>query len=286
MTTYPRLVVHFRKPGQKTTRGELRLTYQLFENEFTFRWLALLNFTISRPHEIWKGGSFGGQVFWDLDELIQRMSVNLEIIGRHIALTGLPSPSKHLSARDLETLHSFFENHSRTTYKRLPSKTRAALRELNVLIHAQECFLEGRNSNYVNVVFRPSNLQPLRDSDYALFASDYKFGYLYLTYPMAGMPTLPAFLQQIEHEPRPQDRYGPDFLLSFGPDFELVDRSALDKWIIDKLGRDPRDPRLAVGHIPLGRLENPKVEPSELLREIAVRRYVAAVSLESSEGSP
>lgn len=260
-----------------------QLKYQLFESPLLSRWLEIMK--MSEGLTIEGGGHFFGRGFSDAHELERVLNECIKVVNTHAMKTQNPELMITMTAKVpmtstfLNDLHAEFE---RLEAMRINSDAvRNALTLMNISIHQAEQFAyESPNgSDHIQVITVPGIKKPLEDEDYKLFDADYRFGEMYMTYGITGVPTKDAYINRAE--PTPQNVYSNGVYLCFFKDSPFLEREGLESWLKSK-GLDPADPKLAIGYIPLGKIISPHIETPEDVLPI-LKRYNKITEYKVSE---
>lgn len=264
--------------------------YRLFDSPMLERWIALMERALPVCH-VEDDGHFYGKMFNDEKFLENKLNECIRFINKHLEDHGFSEKKIMMEAKIpmtvqfLNDLHEVFE-------KLEPNKTinnnfqiNKVLQEMNVSIHKAEQFVHDTLDNdHVQVLMVPPLKEPLHDEDYELFDLDYKFGYMYLTYGMTGVPTKDAFIHKTT--PTPQCVYSSGMYLCFFEDRPFTEHKQLNEWLKER-GLDPNDPKLALGYIPMGKLVYPEVvNQKEFVKGLARYKRIVKVHIQKSSRPP
>ena len=123
------------------------------------------------------------------------------------------------------------------------------------------------------------------EDDWKLFSLSRDFGHFYLTYGVTGVPIESAFYAKPEDPPLPQPNYSSGCFLYFNNSFEFTQWDELGKWLKETYDWDVKDPKLALGYIPLGKLTTPYNSQDELIAKVAQHAKIRQVRLISTSGN-
>lgn len=252
--------------------GEAVLQYRLLDRPIVRRWARLLETDLARGSRPWMGGIFYGHAFNRASSLTQEINSLLKSLD--FDQRGLFSElvSDSYDQPKLDRMHWIKERlvHLATQPGfAFPPQYHHALARLNFLIHRMESVLRPPSSDATAVVVpMPLSREPLNDEDYAEFEIDHFANSVYLDYATNGITVLDAFRGNSGVAPTPQSTCTSGFNLVFGNDYPFRQREQLERWIRQTLGRDPKDPRLALGAIRLGALDAPNSTPLHALTRL------------------
>jgi hypothetical protein len=245
----------------------LTLKYCLYDHQLTDRWIALMKKSLENKFLQYES-QFYGKRFTNEKELEEKINRCLSTINWFAEKNKFPAIHSSLQAKIpmsiefLNETHKHFEHISQFKKLNFVPELRKSAFDLNVAVHQAEQFtsLGDYPSDHIQLSIFPQLFNELEEKDYELFTPDLFFGELYLNYGMAGVPTKEAFIHDTEM--RPQSVYANGMMLSFIQDLKFNRWDELNKWLTKK-GHDPKDSRLAIGSIPLGKLTEPIIDSSE-----------------------
>lgn len=259
----------------------LTLQFELFDTHLTTRWLELLRKDLSDPDKkIWNDGVFCGDAFFNRERNIERLKMNIKEINRFDG----GGPFKKFENRDLgkselEEIHEIKVGLTALMKRvgfQFPLEYGDLLQNLNQGIHEFEFSqVGGPNTGSITVVPYPPSRLSLMPEDLKLFTIDNHFGWIYLDYGTNGVPFIDAFRNQDDTEPTAQTELTSGFWISFFRDEDSEDRGPIRKWLKSRFNRDIDDPSLALGSIPLGRIQN--LSRDQILQVVPQLRKVAHV---------
>jgi len=245
--------------------AEYKLTYELFDNRVAERiWQRFQTNTfemISRT-QFYNFGETVESVQQQLDDSVKRIKELL--------------PGKFNDADDLNLLHVNFPDLVENTTGEL----RQVLSMFNYHLHHLEDISRYQNKRFLFSHQDPG--EPLEDSDYKLFSPTRLKHHLYMNYPHVGKHIMELFFDQDHNIPSshivPTSLLKNDCVAWFAND-QYTDPTTIVKkvkrWLIPLASKLPfsiDDPRLAIGHIALGKLTS---EPD--LNKIASNCYIHSV---------
>jgi|GEM_PF-391769 len=272
------------------TGSTFSLMYELFtDTQFPSRWVKLLEEALQKRYGIQDGGIFYGGILVDEDHCVQEMTRVVGVVNDHIKQKGLDEqyliqlvPHKGMSQDFLNRMHERFEELRPNPLFMKPNAKREveeALRDLNTLIHRCEGLLSDDAGCHIEINFNQVSYGDFEEKDWYLFTPDKRFGYLYLTYGVTGVPIEAAYYARPESPPLPQPNYCSGFSLYFHEDADFSEWEQLGKWLDETYGWDVNDPKMAIGYIPLGRLISQYESEEKLIAQIAQHQKVKQVSL-------
>jgi len=277
------LTVTFLSPqGEK-----LNLTYRLYDHNLRSRWVELMTKDKSKQI-IENDGFFFGKRFHSEKELEQRLNHCIEIINSYadkFKFEDIKIPFKAeipMSVEFLNLAHKYFEKIDGFKKLKIVREFCEAIQDYNMTIHQAESFthLGEFPSDHVQILLIPQGDKLLEEEDYNLFSPSNRFGELYLSYGMTGVPTKDAFLHKTE--PAPQNVYTTGMMLSFMPDFDFTITEEFEAWLSER-GMTASDPKSAIGLIPLGHLHGTEIDNQDaFLNKLKHYRKVCAVEIFTS----
>ena len=237
------------------------LDYKILENDFTDRWLQALQYELNCKRPMQQNGFYGSR-FINEAELRLKMQQCIDTINAPSSEGPWLESSiyPNMGHEYLMKIHEEFEKLVKDPIfmsLSAPSQRKDAIFYLNKLIHNYEDLnLGNRNHFHLDVLFSNPNGWCLEEEDYKLFEIDLKYGGIYLDYGVTGVPILSAFLNNVKQRPTPQYNLKAGVKLIFFNAIYNNDpfRNELKLWLAKKWQMDIKDPKLAIGHIPLGRL--------------------------------
>jgi len=275
--------VTFSSPEGET----FNLTYQLYDHCLRERWVELI--TKDKHKQIIEhGGFFFGKRFHAEKELEQKLNQCIEIINSYaekFKFDEIKVPLKAkipMSVEFLNSAHKYFEKIDGFKKLKIVREFCETIQDYNMTIHQAESFTDLGDfpSDHVQILLIPQGDRALEEEDYKLFNPSNRFGELYLSYGMTGVPTKDAYLHKTE--PAPQSVYTTGMMLSFMPDFDFKVTEEFEDWLKER-GLSAADPKAAIGLIPLGHLYGRKIEnQDEFLDQLKKFRKVSAVEIFTS----
>jgi len=273
------------KVSFKSHLGEkYHLTYQLYDHGLRHRWVELM--TKDKHKQIIEhGGFFFGKRFHTEKELESRLNDCIRIINDYaekFKFEAIKVPLKAeipMSVEFLNIAHKYFEKIDGFKKLKIVREFCEAIQEYNMTIHQAESFtdLGAFPSDHVQILLIPQGDRPLEEDDYNLFSPSNRFGELYLSYGMTGVPTKDAYLHKTD--PAPQNVYTTGMMLSFMPDFDFKITDDFEAWLKER-GMSAQDPRSAIGLIPLGRLTGEEIKDQDaFLENLKKYRKVSGVEI-------
>jgi hypothetical protein len=267
------------------------LTYQLYDHCLRKRWVELM--TKDKHKQIIEhGGFFFGKRFHSEKELEEKLNHCIEVINTYaekFKFDEIRVPLKAqipMSIEFLNTAHKYFEKIDGFKKLKIVREFCETIQDYNMTIHQAESFTDLGEfpSDHVQILLIPQGDRLLEEEDYKLFNPSNRFGELYLSYGMTGVPTKDAFLHKTE--PAPQCVYTTGMMLSFMPDFDFNMTDEFEAWLRER-GMTSSDPKSAIGLIPLGHLQGAKIENQDaFLNNLKKFRKVSAVEILNSEELP
>lgn len=241
------------------------LTYRLYDHRLLSRWWGLMH-ALSPSSYIHENGFFFGQLLDDQDFLIPALNECIDKVNGFVMANNLPQLKipivikKPCPQSVLSELHCYFERYMEDPF--LQGPLREPLLLMNIYIHRLESFADGARSESAHIEVLPIKTAylPFENADYKLFTADWRWGELYLTYGITGVPTLNGFWNNSAI--RPQHCMSQGMLLGFFGDQKFDNYEALHAWMRER-GMDPADLRWALGYLPLGILEDPAVSTDQ-----------------------
>jgi hypothetical protein len=268
------------------SRGEThQLHYRIRNKASAARWAQCLHGAIpSGLHEKNRFYNFPNQetsriesLLGKLDELVARLKI------RHPEIE-FPSIQTHRMQESVNDLHV---NYVHGRYKNwVTEETESTWSEFNIVLHAIESYLNnqktiskcGLPAARIAFTWNDHRRVPLSDEDYEDFTLAYQFGTAYALYSQAGRHLIEMF--QAGDDDLPDEHIQPyrfmsaNTLLNFGPDWghfyaEKVYQD-IQSWFKKREERFRRlgllwgDPNLALGRLPVAKLEDAPVSKREI----------------------
>ena len=230
--------------------AEYTITYELFDNrvaEVIWNNYKQNNYEYVSRTQFYNWGETQQEVQADLDNSIE----NIKRL----------KPEIFVGGEDLNRLHENFPDHVHTESGEL----REWLSMFNYHLHHLEDIIRYQNKRFlISVANGDPAPQPLLLEDYKLFSPTRRKDHLYMNYPHVGKHLIELWSDNDVDVPAehivPTNLLKSDLLCWFAPD-QCTDASAITKavkrWCMNishKLPYSLDDPRLAIGHIELGRL--------------------------------
>jgi hypothetical protein len=159
----------------------------------------------------------------------------------------------------------------------VPTQFAEAVTKLNILIHRYES-LKNKGHGHIDVLPQPIMRHEFEDQDYDFFSPDNVCGQLYLAYGVTGVPVVDAFHNDNTHPPVPQSNFTAGIKLSFHQDSKYEKKEALDQWLKRKFNWSAYDPKMALGYIPLGKIESDLTLP-EIYEQIKKHPEVVMIEI-------
>lgn len=250
--------------------AEYTLTYKLFDNRVATR--------IWEMYNTYKNYEFVSRTqFYNFNETLKDVQDKLN---ESIANIKRLKPEIFKGGINLNRLHENFPDnvHNET------GELRDWLSMFNYHIHHMEDITRYKNKRFlVSVKSGGTGFEPLEMSDYDLFYPTRKRNHLYMNYPHVGKHLIELFYDNDIDIPathiQPTSILKNDLLAWFADDQFANNPEKLIKnvkrWcvkIAHKLPYDVNDKRLAIGHIPLGKLTH---EPD--IKAIGQNKYIHSV---------
>lgn len=252
---FSQLRIYFRTQDNR----RWHLDYELFQNCFTPKWLQALQSALTSPTLYRSFNSdLYGVYFSSKEGIVESINNSISTVNslgmEQIQLRA----SSDMGAEFLNELHSIFERlvvHPDFQPQAAGIEVYNALKNINVQIHRFESFFFSTHKGYIITRTNDEFSESFTEEDLKLFTPDNHFGYLYLPYQTVGISPLQGFYNKIEHQPTPQTRYTPSLHLSFDPDCEFSEYDEYENWLQKEKGLDPKDPKIPLGLIPLGKIK-------------------------------
>ena len=234
------------------TNSDYTLTYKLFDNRVAHRIWEMYNdydnYEFVSRTQFYNWGETESDVQQKLDESIE-----------HIKRL---KPEIFVGGDDLNRLHENFPDNVHNESGEL----RHWLSMFNYHLHHLEDISRYKNRRFLlSTSAGGSGAESLHDSDYDLFSPTRLNNHLYMNYPHVGKHIIELYYDNDIDVPanhiQPTHILKPDLLAWFAKDQVATDQQKFVKkvkrWclkIAQKLPYDVDDKRLAIGHIPLGKL--------------------------------
>lgn len=181
---------------------------------------------------------------------------------------------------DLNRLHVNFPDlvHNAT------GKLKYWLSMFNYHIHHLEDITRAARRRFVTCACTENIPEQLEESDYNLFTTERKYGYLYMNYPHVGKHIAELYFDNdVEipaHHIVPTSVLRNDFYAWFDSDTlhnDLLLKKYIKRWclkISHKLPYPPDDPRMAIGYIPIGKLHS-VVDHDQIVKNRYIHSIIA-----------
>lgn len=268
------------------------LTYRLRDHSVTRKWidriqLAQSLYAIDSPGRFYGFGSIDNQIKYALEQMnscINIINSYQPIINRRLVDVNDQDTLNYLH-NIFECYHGLLDQQNTDYWNNASANVRAALADLNILVHRCESVARGANPRHVVTWYGLPKTEQLTIDDYKLFDSNIKFGTVYLNYVEIGK-TLDDLAvdndQYIGDDAfRPFRHYSADFNIRFynrtSDEIDVAVKQYYDnhqKFFIDR-NLPWGHPYLNSGSIPLADLED---DPS-IVKELTTRQYVKSVTL-------
>jgi hypothetical protein len=253
--------------GDSTGSRSVKLYCEIFDHSVARKWLYELKKTLNNP-SIKTCDQFYGKLFYNESEILSGLQEAINTINSYIPNTICIEVGHSLDQNTLNDLHADFERievDNRYLGRSTPREVKNAIQEINHLVHKGEFILLPDKGGIIDICFSYTDKYPLKNEDFELFTPDNRFGGLYLTYGVTGVPPLAAFSTNPKNRPIPQSYYTSGFFMSLKDDFVFKQWDELSIFLKDKYGINAKDPRSAIGYIPIGRLNEPKLQSRDEL---------------------
>lgn len=203
---------------------------------------------------------------WSESTIIKKLNDCIDYINAYKQFIDFKITNVKMTQDDSNRLHRYFElmrgenDQPKQFYKQSPEDIKRCIEEYNVLIHRWEVLgLQGR----IVVHLKDRPMFDLDDEDYQFWTLNYQPGDVRLNYCHKGKTIWDVYKDGDFHvgddNIRPQSRYSPDFNITFGKG-PGTPQQYLDWWKVVKpkmnnLGFYQNDPKCAVGHAIIGKIE-------------------------------
>lgn len=263
------------------------LSYELFDhNGFPQRWQELFRKAVESRVGVQNNGVFYGSALNKEEDCVAEIQQVVDDINAYIEKHKVDrkwyiddKPHMHMSQEYLNWLHKRFED-LRHHEQFNDNKIQQSLAALNTLIHRCEGFLvEGFQGCHIEVNFNQVDYRDFIEGDLELFTPDKTFGNIYLTYGITGVPVEAAFYAKPDDPPLPQHNYSSGCFLYFNDTYQFDQWDALSAYLEETWQLDVKDPKLAIGYIPLGKLITPYEQREEIISGIREHKKVNAIRI-------
>lgn len=261
------------------------LKYRIYKNSVAEKWFKMMKKTQLLNPSIIDNGIFFGNGVMDKQKVAADLIHNVEYHNDYCKRTNLEDCSipvtldNPVTQQRLNLLHEYFEKYAEDPRFTIDAKAGENLQFLNLNIHRLESCLYGAESSHIEVLQHPRMCQELEDQDYLSFTPNFKWGELYLTYGMTGVPTMNAF--HMKSDPTPQNVVTNGMMMAFWGDITFQQVDELKDFLKTK-DMDINNPRIALGYIPLGILENIEdANRAQILEQIKTHAFVKNVIAET-----
>jgi hypothetical protein len=250
------LKMFFSKDGQNP---KFCLDFSLLAHPFVEKWLRCLQEELAKGTPIKNGGVYYGSGIHSAEGLKEKLLQRIEVVSRFAPNEIHLDPAREINQELLNNLHKEFERLSEwpqfSPGGQWPEGMEALI-DINEIIHQYETILVGKMSPYfgLDVNFLVNYKIDLTPDDLKLFSTEVEYGQIRLNYATVGVPVLSAFELNEHRPPVPQSQFRPDFHVSFNPPRKFEKWAALSEWL-KRFERDISDPTLALGYIPLAKLD-------------------------------
>lgn len=268
------------------------LIYKLRRHGVTEKWvqrvlLAQAKYSIDDPGRFYGFGSIEQQTA----EAVTRINTCIRTINKHKQLIDR-TVTKITDQDTLNYLHHIFEvyhglldQQTHEYWLNAPPEVRAALADLNILVHRCETTARGAKPRHVVTWYGLPKTETLAEEDYSLFEPDVKFGTMYLNYVEIGktFEDLVADNDQYIHDEafQPFRHYSADFNVKFWDYRQTPEEYAILKQYYDsnqdfftQRGVYWGHPHLSTGLIPLADLD----DSSDDVKLLTTRQWVKSVT--------
>lgn len=245
--------------------GSETLRYELYDHSVTRRWMELLAIDMSQAGAL---ENLDVAFYSHSPERCERAKrdlknilVELDRIDQRIFTYYL---DRDLTEIDLIEIHTLKEGLTRLGLTEgfiFPAHYWRLLTRMNRAIHEIE-FSGKMAGDDASMIIVPSNATrvPLKREELNLFQTDFIGGELYLDYGTNGVPYLDAFIEKSGVSPVAQSDITSGIALSFFNEARELYLEDFKNWLWEVHGKEFKDPSLALGHIPLGRLKVPRFD--------------------------
>ncbi len=255
------------------------LDFEVYNTSIGKRWYAALVKQVLYNNKIYETDRFYGfpnenwneeKIITELNECITKINSNKKVID-HSAYVGM-------SQDQLNHLHHYFENlrggilSPSDFWSHADQEVKNALERYNIIIHRAEDFYHNCQSKKLSprivCTFLNTQRYQLLDEDFQHFTMLRTFGEVYINYCEVGKPLYDVYKDGDnivgEDNIRPLKYYSADFRVHFHEKTQKdVDKFLLgmNQWWdnnhdhLGELGFTKNDPKNAIGHIPVAKLE-------------------------------
>lgn len=271
------------------------LTYQIRNTKAAEIWAGCVKRSSEkRPADDNRFYNFPNQPQFELDSLVKKLDLNLSELKKLHPELDFPKLDKSKLQESINHLHFNFA-HSHHVEKRMTDLNKYAWQEFNQLLHAIESALLNEFSlrhtglNLSHIIFNwndSEDLVAIPEESYKDFVINFEFGLVYAHYSQVGRHIHEMYRSKDDHldnaHIQPYRFIGANTNLWFGPTtghgFAHTQMQAIQEWFeqrksrFNALGLYWGDPKLAIGRLPVARLEN------QLCSHTEVRDFVNHVS--------
>lgn len=293
----PNLIVRLHTDTDHANTYDLK--YRLLDNAFVPKWVERYKFSQSRGDDISTRDQFYGlNEEWTKEKTIDLINERVDQINELVPDL-IDRKIKSVDDQDtLNYLHAFFERYhgkidawlTDPWWQDKPKELRTVWSDLNNYIHRLEGYRTGSPKPRIKVCWYDTPKTKILDSsDYDLFETGVRFGYMYSLYSDVGKDLKSLTYDDDDHHLDfvPPTYYSADFHLHFSTDssdkIEKIKKDCSrfynrnDNFFKSK-GFEENDPRLVIGSIPIGVLEY-KGDEQSLLSDIGRYNRIQGVYL-------
>ena len=243
--------------------------------------------------------NFPGQAWADIDWLIRYLEDIISSLQSLHPDLSFPQLDRDNLQQSVNELHFNFA-HSHHVTKKINNLNRDKWSSFNVILHAIEAAIfnsrtldrTGLNASKIVFTWNSSHKTDIPDECYNDFAIDHSFGTAYTNYAQVGRHFYEIFSSQdcqlADEHIQPYRFISADTNLYFGPTaghgFSKATRGQIENWFLlrqerfNRLGFVWKDPRLAIGQIPVARLHEPLYTEREINSFISLLAKFTKVS--------
>mgnify|MGYP003346412230 FL=1 len=276
---------------------EFVLTWKVINTQIARNWFekikSTLEFGIFEKNRFY---NFPNQDNWSKDLIAHKINECMDVIEQEYYnfFKDTKRPNDKMSQDDLNYLHKFFTELRGSIdlpshyYINASQLTKQAISDFNVLIHRFESYNSNR-PRFV-VTFNNEFLANIIDDDYSKFQLENQFGDMCLNYVQVGKQIIDAYRDNdltVNEELRPMNTFGAAFNVKF---YEIDKKLAeninqkIKDWYVSNnieniTGLDSSNPKLAIGWVPVARLDTTFSE-NEILKILSKNDYISNISLE------
>lgn len=262
---------------------------------------------ISNSYELYETERFKSWKVTRTEEhkLVDSLNQEIEIINSFFKDKVAEKVEIGTTQSTLNHLHKIFETlrgnieKGTTVFHSAPNTVKAAIENLNLLIHRYEDYNSSKpsvlnpNHPFASIVgtFKERPRYSLENSDYDHFTFNWKFGEVYINYCEVGKPILDVFKDNDDvvgvDNIRPLHYYAADFMIKFGPDtpqwYYEKRLNQLQSWLLDK-GFDPDNKKLSIGLIPVAKINTSNsffdnLSPDKIVERLSVYQKLQSVNI-------